>query len=152
MNKLIVLVLIAISIFYDITLAIILTIIFIVNTLLYSKYNLENIKGKFKDNVPKEDDINSKIKDLENKGYAFDSADASFELLAKKTLTSVKNYFELISFKVTDERQISDNNLINLQSKALIKIKINDKIIIDWRFLTHATIEKDQKPLNSELI
>ncbi|MFM8859139.1 MAG: hypothetical protein ACKOEW_03435 [Methylocystis sp.] len=29
--------------------------------------------------------------------------------------------------------------------------KINDKIIIDWRFLTHATIEKDQKPLNSEL-
>lgn len=69
------------------------------------------------------------IKDLENKGYAFDSADASFELLAKKTISSVKQYFELITFKVIDERKITENNSINLQSKALIKIKINDKII-----------------------
>ena len=28
----------------------------------------------------------------------------------------------------------------------------NNKIIIDWRFFTYATIEKDPKPLNSELI
>ena len=28
----------------------------------------------------------------------------------------------------------------------------DDKIIIDWRFFTYATIEKDPKPLISELI
>ncbi len=66
MNKLIFLVLIAVAIFYDITLAIILTALFIVNILLYSKYNLDK-NYTFKDNVPKEDEINSKITDLEKK-------------------------------------------------------------------------------------
>ena len=75
---------------------------------------------------PKINDLVNLVKDLENKGYAFDSADASFEILAKKTLSIVPNYFELINFKIIDERKII-NKQTKLNSLATVKIKINKK-------------------------
>ncbi len=72
----------------------------------------------------------NKVKELEAKGYAYDVADASFELLAKRFLTVVPNYFELISFKVIDERKINAKKLPVLMSQAIIKIKIDNKIIM----------------------
>jgi 2-isopropylmalate synthase len=44
------------------------------------------------------------VKDLEFKGYAFDGAEASFELLARRALGTVPDYFRCSSFKVLDER------------------------------------------------
>jgi len=62
----------------------------------------------------------NKIKELEAQGYAYDAADASFEILAKKSLASVPNFFDLISFRVLDEQ--------GKPSEATIKIKIADKV------------------------
>ena len=42
------------------------------------------------------------VKEQEAKGYAYDSADASFELLVKKTLGTIPNYFTLISCCIKD--------------------------------------------------
>jgi len=86
--------------------------------------------------IKNDEDYNQKITDLvnivkeqESKGYSYDSADASFEILAKKTLSIVPNYFELISFKVIDHRFIDKNNQIKIQAEAEISIKISSKTI-----------------------
>ena len=76
-------------------------------------------------------DLVNKVKELENKGYAYDSADASFEVLAKRFLSVVPVFFELLSFKVVDQRTVNnaqeDNPIIT--SEAEIKIRIDGKIV-----------------------
>ncbi len=62
----------------------------------------------------------TKVKDLEAQGYAYDAADASFEILAKKFLSSVPNFFDLISFRVLNEREKN--------SEAIIKVRVGNKI------------------------
>ena len=63
-------------------------------------------------------------------GYAYDSADASFEILAKKTLSIVPNFFDVISFRVVDSRTQNKNQEIVTVAKAIIKIKIGDKDLL----------------------
>jgi 2-isopropylmalate synthase len=75
-------------------------------------------------------DLVNKVKELEAMGYAYDSADASFEILAKKTLSIVPDFFEVISFRVTDSRSQNKNNEIVTIAKAIIKIKIGDKDLL----------------------
>lgn len=72
-------------------------------------------------------DLVNKVKELEAKGYAYDGADASFELLAKRHLSVVPTYFELISFRVLDERHSNSKNQPLVVSEATIKIKIGKK-------------------------
>jgi len=47
----------------------------------------------------------NKLKDLENKGFQFEGAEASFELLIRKTMGTFKRFFDLLSFRVIDERR-----------------------------------------------
>jgi 2-isopropylmalate synthase len=72
-------------------------------------------------------DLVNQVKELEAKGYAYDAADASFELLAKRALSVVPTYFNLISFRVLDERKSDLQNVFNLASEATIKIEIDGK-------------------------
>ena len=69
----------------------------------------------------------NQVKELESRGYAYDSADASFEILAKKSLSVVPNFFDLISFRVLDERKFDDKGKIVTIAEATIKVKIGDK-------------------------
>ncbi len=75
-------------------------------------------------------DLVNKVKELEAKGYAYDGADASFELLAKRFLSVVPSYFELVSFRVIDERRNNSKNIPILLAEATIKIKIGEKIVM----------------------
>jgi 2-isopropylmalate synthase len=47
----------------------------------------------------------SEVKDKEAQGYAYEGADASFFLLAKRVMGQVPNYFEVERFKVNVERR-----------------------------------------------
>ncbi|RKY03454.1 MAG: citramalate synthase [Spirochaetes bacterium] len=69
--------------------------------------------------------ILKELKELENKGYQFEAAEGSFEILIKKELGLHKNFFELIGFKV-----IVDKNKDSEASKAeaTIMVKVKDKI------------------------
>ena len=96
--------------------------------------NEENLGDKISDLV-------NIVKDLETQGYAYDSADASFEILAKKSLSIVPNFFELISFSVVDERSHDENGEIITMAEATIKIKIDDKISM--------AISKGNGPVNA---
>ena len=56
------------------------------------------IKGKEKKVV----DFLKKIKEQEFLGYAYDGAEASFELLAKRMFKKFNEFYSLESFRVTD--------------------------------------------------
>ncbi len=72
----------------------------------------------------------AEIKERENQGYAYDSATASFELLARKFLTHLPEFFHLQSFRVIDERLVNTKgDLVNV-SEATIKLKVGKKLIM----------------------
>jgi len=60
------------------------------------------------------------IQSLEHKGYHFEAAEASFELLMKKALKRYKKFFELEGFRVVVEKR-SDKKI---SSEAIIKLKV----------------------------
>ncbi len=65
--------------------------------------------------------ILASLKDLENKGYQFEGADASFELLIKKAQKKKKNYFDLEGFRVIVEKRKEDEEPI---SEATVKLHV----------------------------
>jgi len=75
-------------------------------------------------NDPKTRKILKLVQNLENQGYYFEAADASFELLVKKALKKYKPFFTLEGFKVSIEKR-EDNVLI---SEATIKVRVNRRI------------------------
>ncbi len=75
-------------------------------------------------------DLVNQVKELEAKGYAYDAADASFEILAKKSLSSVPNFFDLIGFRVLDERKFDSRGRVITIAEATIKIKIGNKVTL----------------------
>ena len=75
-------------------------------------------------------DLVNKVKELEAQGYAYDSADASFEILAKKSLSIVPNFFDLIGFRVLDERKFNEKGRVITVAEATTKIKIGSKTVL----------------------
>ena len=49
------------------------------------------------------------LKQLENQGYEFEGAEASFEILMKKAMGRYKPFFRLIGFRVLDEKPTHDD-------------------------------------------
>jgi 2-isopropylmalate synthase len=86
-------------------------------------------------------DLVNKVKELEASGYAYDVADASFEILAKRFLSVVPDYFELISFRVLDERKHDSQSHPVLIAQATVKIKIDHKVI--------TSVAKGNGPVNA---
>lgn len=75
-------------------------------------------------------DLVNQVKELEAKGYAYDAADASFEILAKKSLSTVPNFFELVGFRVLDERKFDSRGRVVTVAEATIKIKVGNKVTL----------------------
>lgn len=75
-------------------------------------------------------DLVNKVKELEAKGYAYDAADASFEILAKRSLSAVPNFFDLVGFRVLDERKFDAKGKVITIAEATIKIKVGNKITL----------------------
>jgi len=65
--------------------------------------------------------ILEKVQNLENEGYQFEAADASFDLLVKKVMGTYKPAFELEKYHVTVE-QDSNGQLV---TEATVKLKVN---------------------------
>lgn len=64
------------------------------------------------------------LKRREFDGYAYDGAEASFELLARRTLGQVPDYFELLRFSVTDERRFNARGELVTESEARVKLRV----------------------------
>jgi 2-isopropylmalate synthase len=64
------------------------------------------------------------VKQREHDGYAYDGAEASFELLAQRMLDSVPEFFRLQSFRVLDERRWNAKGELITLSEATIKVEV----------------------------
>jgi 2-isopropylmalate synthase len=64
------------------------------------------------------------VKRREFLGYAFDGAEASFELLARRVLGQVPDYFAVESYRVTVERKRDARGDFVTQSEGVVKIDV----------------------------
>ncbi len=76
-------------------------------------------------NSPQLMEILSRIKELENQGFQFEAAEASFELLMKKTLGLHRRFFDLIGFRVIVEKRKEGEEPL---SEATIMVKVGGHI------------------------
>lgn len=82
---------------------------------------------------PKDDRITAlvdEIKNRESEGYSYDSADASFELLARRVLGNVPDFFTLQNFRVIDERRYNANEHLITLSEATIKLLVEGRTVM----------------------
>ena len=68
--------------------------------------------------------ILQRIKEKESEGYSFDTAQASFELLARQELGSMPSFFEVKRYKVTVERRKNKYNQMVSLSEAVVVVKV----------------------------
>ena len=78
-------------------------------------------------NDPKLSNLLEDVKNREHDGYAYDGAEASFELLARRALEDVPEYFCLQSFRVMDERRWNAKGQLITLSEATLKVQVGDK-------------------------
>ncbi len=72
------------------------------------------------------------IKQLESRGFQYENAEASFELLLHRVKPDYQPPFELVDFMVVVERRRrlpTRNNLEDTLSEAMIKVRVDNEII-----------------------
>ncbi|MCJ8309747.1 MAG: citramalate synthase [Rhizobiaceae bacterium] len=74
---------------------------------------------------PKLDTLISIVKEREAAGYAYEAAEASFELLARRTLGTVPEFFKVDSFRASVERRFNAIGEVVTVSEAVVKLLID---------------------------
>ena len=70
------------------------------------------------------------VKEREAIGYAYEAADASFELLARRVLGKVPNYFDVEKFDVNIEQRDNAVGQRVTVSLAVVKVKVDGETLI----------------------
>jgi 2-isopropylmalate synthase len=84
--------------------------------------------------IPKDDPriarLLDQVKQREAEGYAYEAAEASFELLARRVLGNVPQFFEVDSFRVLVERRHNANGDLVTVSEATVKVSIDGQTVM----------------------
>ncbi len=88
---------------------------------------LQELKIKVAADDPALNEIVKEVKDRERKGYAYEDADASFELMVRRRIGDVPNFFQVESFRVLNERRYNAKGNLVTMSEATIKLKVDGK-------------------------
>lgn len=67
------------------------------------------------------------VKDKEYHGWAFDTAEASMELLVRRALGEVPDYFMIGRFRVMDERRFNAKGHLVVESEATVTVKVGNE-------------------------
>jgi 2-isopropylmalate synthase len=70
------------------------------------------------------------VKEREDQGYAYDGAQASFELLARAELGQLPQFFEVKRYRVTVERRKNRYDRMVSVSEAVVVVKIGDAKVL----------------------
>ncbi len=107
-----------------------------------------NILARFREiglsidpNHPKVPRLLELVKEREFQGYAYDGAEASFELLARRTLEGVPEYYALQSFRVLDERRWNARGDLVTLSEATVKVDVGN--------VNHMAVAEGNGPVNA---
>ena len=68
--------------------------------------------------------ILARVQELENEGYQFEAANASFDLLTRRVMGTFKPSFELLKYRVNVERQRTGE----MVTEATVKLKVGDRV------------------------
>ncbi|MCC2688985.1 MAG: leuA 2 [Rhizobiaceae bacterium] len=71
------------------------------------------------------DTLISIVKEREAQGYAYEGADGSFELLARRTLHTVPEFFRVTSFRCMVERRFDALGQLKTVSEAFVKVEVD---------------------------
>jgi len=74
---------------------------------------------------PRLDSLISLVKEREAQGYAYEGADASFDLLARRMLGDVPEFFTVDSFRCMVERRFDANGQLKTVSEAIVKLTVD---------------------------
>jgi 2-isopropylmalate synthase len=69
-----------------------------------------------------------RVKLMESRGFVYEGAGASFELLVRRSLPDYKPFFQLEDFWVVERRHRAGREGREMQSEAMVKIKVGDKL------------------------
>ncbi len=83
----------------------------------------------------------SEVKHREAQGYAYEAAEASFELLVRRQLEQVPEFFSVQKFRVLDERRWNAKRQLVTVSEATIKLSIEGEEIM--------TVAEGNGPVNA---
>jgi len=87
-------------------------------------YELERLGVPVGRDDPRVAQLLDEVKAREAMGYAYEGADASFELLARRLLGTVPDFFHVKGFRVEVERRYNSNGTLITVSEASVKATI----------------------------
>ena len=91
---------------------------------------LERAHIAFDRNDPKLARLIDEMKEREAAGYAYESANASFDLLARRTLGRVPEYFDVEQFDVNVEQRYNSHGKRVTVAMAVVKVRVDGRTLI----------------------
>ncbi len=91
---------------------------------------LQRVGLKVEKDDPRLGRLLDEVKEREAIGYAYEAADVSFELLARRMLDSVPEFFRVESFRVLVERRYNALGNLVTASEATVKVTVDDETMI----------------------
>jgi 2-isopropylmalate synthase len=89
------------------------------------------------------------VKSRETEGYAYDSAQASFELLAREELGLAPSFFDVERYRVISERRRNAKGEIVVESEAVVTISTREGPKTSYFKNEHAQDMQDDGPVNA---
>ena len=93
--------------------------------------------------------ILTEVKEREDRGYAYDSAAASFELLARRQLGQMPKFFDVERYRVTVERRVNARGVMVTVSEAVVVAQIGSRRVMSVSESQDPVTHADQGPVNA---
>lgn len=93
--------------------------------------------------------ILDRIKAQEARGYSYDTAQASFELLAREELGTLPHFFEVERYRVISERRRNARGEVVTVSEAVVTVQMGSKKITSFYENEHGGQLGDSGPVNA---
>ena len=93
--------------------------------------------------------ILARVKDREDRGYAYDSALASFELIAREELGALPRFFGVERFRVMVERRKNARGEMITVSEAVVVVQIGEERMMSVSESRDRETDRDQGPVNA---
>ena len=67
---------------------------------------------------------------MESRGFVYEGAEASFELLVRRTRPDYQAYFELVDFMIVERRHHDPAVGREMISEAMVKLRVGERVLI----------------------
>ncbi len=88
------------------------------------------------------------VKEREDQGFSYDSAQASFELLARRSLDQLPRYFDVDRYRVSIERRDEPDGPVTV-SEAVVVVHVDGERMISASESVDPVTHADQGPVNA---